>query len=351
MSSKIKRVKYFTEERKSKVNPKNVEKYKKYLRSNIIKDKSVEGTTYKVYENNFMQFLVFLSEEWDNIDLYSEEFIENALDIMESFMAFCQDTLLNNKKAINNKCSAISSFFCWSVKRKLIPFHPFSGQLDRMKGASEEKIRDSYFLTEEQIEEIKKYMEDNPKEYSFQDRLLFCIAIDSANRVGGLERLTIASFNADECIFSDIREKRGKIVDVAIEEETRDMVEEWLSYRQENMDKLEVDSIFITYYGGKYKTMTKGTIEKKLKKVGNIVGIKDFYAHCTRKSRINLIVEETGDLSLAQSYANHSSPDTTSRHYVKKKSKSETRKQIKEAMKIKRLEKEKIKEDNGDLSD
>jgi integrase/recombinase XerC len=341
--AKVVRVNYFTKERKDKINSENTKKYEKYLRSNIIKNKDVEETTFKVYQNNFMQFFVYLSEEWNNIDLYSEEFIENAVDIMEGFMSFCQDTLKNNKKAINNKCSAVSSFYCWSVKRKLIPYHPFSGQLDRMKGASDEKIRDSYFLTEEQINQIKEAMKDEDK-YSFQDRLLFDIAIDSANRVGGLQRLTISSFDADECVFTDIREKRGKMVDVAIEEETRDLVEEWLNYRKENMDGLEVDSIFITKYGGQYKPMSKGTIQEKLKQVGQIVGIPDFYAHCTRKSRINLIVEGTGDLTLAQTYANHESPDTTSKHYVKKKSKSETRKQIKEAMRIKQLEKEKLKE-------
>lgn len=339
--NKVVRVNYFTKDRRDKINPDNIKKYEKYLKSNIIKNKNCEETTYKVYKNNFMQFLVYLSEQYDNIDLYSDEFVSESVDIMEGFMAFCQDTLKNNKKAINNKCSAVSSFFGWSVKRKLIPYHPFSGQLDRMKGASDEKIRDSYFLTEEQITTIKEALKDESK-YTFQDRLLFSIAIDSANRVAGLQRLTISSFDSDECVFTDIREKRSKMVDVAIEEDTRDLVEEWLNYRKDNMDNLEIDSIFITYYGKQYKPMSKGTIEKKLKQVGLIVGIPDFYAHCTRKSRINLIVEETGDLTLAQNYANHASPDTTSRHYVKKKSKSETRKQIKEAMKIKQLDREKL---------
>ena len=105
---------YFTKERKDKINPNNLKKYDKYLKSNIIKNKEVEETTFKVYKNNFYQFLVYLSEQWDNIDIYSEEFMEEAIDIMEGFMAFCQDTLGNNKKSIKNTLAAISSFFHWS---------------------------------------------------------------------------------------------------------------------------------------------------------------------------------------------------------------------------------------------
>ena len=94
-NSKITKVKYFTKERKDKINPNNIVKYQKYLKSNIIKNKDVEDSTFKVYKDNFMQFLVFLSEEWENIDLYSEELFIDAVDIMESFISFCQDTLKN----------------------------------------------------------------------------------------------------------------------------------------------------------------------------------------------------------------------------------------------------------------
>jgi integrase/recombinase XerC len=82
----------------------------------------------------------------------SKEFFENAIDIIEGYMAFCQDVLLNHKKKVNNKIAAISSFYLWSVKRRLIEFHPFDKRVDRMKGANEEHIINSYFLNDEQIE-------------------------------------------------------------------------------------------------------------------------------------------------------------------------------------------------------
>lgn len=329
---KVKRVKYFTKERVAKINPENIKKYDKYLRSNIIKNRDVEDTTYKVYKNNFNQFLVYLSEEWDNIDVYSEEFMEHAIDILEGFMAFCQDTLLNNKKAINNKLSAISSFYHWSVKRKLVKYHPFDKQLDRMKGANDERIINSYFLTEEQINTIKDEMSKEDSMYDIQDRILFNLAIDSANRIGALSKLTLSTLDLDECVFTDIREKRGYKVEVVFEEETRDIIEEWLSYRKENMDGLEVDNLFISKYKGEYRAMSKGNLQNRIKKIGKIIGIDDFHAHCTRKTKANLITEITGDITLASEFLNHKSIETTRSSYIKAKSKTETRNKIRELM-------------------
>lgn len=330
---KVQRVKYFTKERIAKINPDNIKKYEKYLRSNIIKNKDVEDTTFKVYKNNFNQFLVYLSEHWDNIDLYSEEFMDDAVDIMEGFMGFCQDTLLNNKKAINNKLSAISSFYHWSVKRKLIKYHPFDKQLDRMKGANDEHIINSYFLTQEQVDMIKEELAKEDGDYDIQDKILFNLAIDSANRVGALSKLTLSTMDLDECIFSDIREKRGYKVEVVFEEETRDMIEEWLNYRKDNLDKLEVDNLFIVKWNGEYRPMSKVSLQNRIRKIGNIVGIEDFHAHCTRKTKANLVSEMTGDITLASELLNHKSVETTRSSYIKKKSKTETRNKIRELMK------------------
>lgn len=72
--------------------------------------------------------------------------MENAVDIMEAYMLFCQETLMNHKKIINMKISAVSSFYIWSMKRGFVKYHPFDGKLDRMKKANEEQILNHYFL-------------------------------------------------------------------------------------------------------------------------------------------------------------------------------------------------------------
>ena len=328
--SKIQRVNYCTSERIEKINPDNLRKYERYLQSCVVKNKDVKDTTYKVYQNYFQQFLIYLAESWNNIDLYSEDFMEQAVDILEGYMGFCQDTLLNHKKIINTKLSAISSFYIWSAKRGLIKYHPFQGKLDRMKGEREETVISSYYLTEDQIQTIRQTLATDDK-FDIQDQLLFEIAYNSANRIGALDRLTLSSLDLDQMVFKDIREKEGYIVDVVFEDLAKELLEEWLEMRKDGYDKLSIDAVFISRQPGKdeWNKSSKVTLYNKIKRYGKIIGIDDFRPHCIRKSRLNNVYEETGDLALAANLGNHKSTETTRSFYTRKQSKSEIRDKIK----------------------
>lgn len=336
----VKRVKYFTDEKKSKINPDNRKLYDKYLNSSIIKNRDVKETTYKVYRNYMDHFMVYIMENWNNMNLYDEEFFENAIDIMEGYISFCQDTLHNNKKVINTKISTVSSFYLWSLKRKLIEKHPFDKQLDRMKGANEEKIISSYYLDEEQMNIITETLKTD-KKYDIQDRLIWGIMLDSANRVGAIALLTLSSLDLDNMLFNEIREKRGYKVEVVFEDETKKIIEEWLEKRKE-MDNLQVDSLLVTKSNGEYRPMTKGTIQSRVTKIGHILGLDDFRSHCIRKTALNHIYETTGDLALAAEMGNHKSVETTRQSYIKPQSKTGVREKI---AKMKKENKDKAKEE------
>lgn len=336
---KIKRVKYFTPEKKALISDENRKLYDKYLRTNIMKNQDVKDTTYKTYRNYMDQFLVYIAEQWDNIGLYDEEFFENAIDIIEGFMMFCQETLNNNKKVINTKVATVSSFYVWSMKRAYIDRHPFDKKIDRMKGANDEKIINSYYLEDEQIELITRTLAEEDNKYDIQDQIIWGIMIDSANRVGAISKLTLSSLDLDNMFFEDIREKRGKIVEVAFEENTKLLIEQWLEQRKE-IDNLEIDSPLITKYLGEWKKMTYNTIQSRVQRIGRIIGLEDFHAHCIRKTALNDIYRKTGDLALAAEMGNHNSVETTRQSYIKPQSKAELRE------KIRKLKEKKSKEDN-----
>lgn len=332
--AKVVRIKYFTEAKKALISPENKKKYDKYLNSNIIKNRDVKDTTYVTYKNYMDHFLVYIAENWDNVGLYDEEFMENAVDIMEGYISFLQEILKNNKKVINTKISTVSSFFGWSLKRKYINRHPFDKQLDRMKGANEEKIINSYYLDEEQMKLVTEALKTDTK-YDIQDRLIWGIMLDSANRVGAISHLTLSSLDLDNMLFEGIREKRGYRVEVIFEEETKELIEQWLVERKE-LDNLEVDSLLITRYNGIYRPMTKGTIQERVKKIGDILGLDDFHSHCIRKTKLNDVYRATGDLSLAASLGNHKSVETTRQAYIKPQSKAEIREKIAQLRKKKK---------------
>lgn len=325
---KIYKIRYVTKEKIEKISKDNIKKYEKYRKTNILKNKEVESTTYKVYKSYFNQFLVYLMEDWGNIDLYSDEFMEESIDIMEGFMMFCQDTLKNHKKIINTKISAVSSFYLWSFKRRLIDKHPFANVLERMKGTKEEKILNDYYLNDDQILTIRRELNSNDA-YDIQDQIIFELSLDSANRLSALHETNLSKLNIEESYFEDIREKRGYRVEVVFAELTKELIVEWLEERKE-LDGLVVDHLFITRYNGDYKGMSKGTLQERIKKIGKIVGIDDFRMHCMRKTSLNKVYNDTGDMSLAQSLANHKSMSTTADSYIKPKSKKEILEKIKE---------------------
>lgn len=318
----VTKVKYFTKDKEKYINPENLKKYQKYLQSNIIKNQDVKDTTYKRYEGLFRHFLMWLGENYGDLGLYSDEFMENAVDIMEGYIMFCQETLLNHKKIINMKISAVSSFYIWSMKRGFVKYHPFDGKLDRMKKANEEKVLTSYFLTENQVQTIRRELSENDK-FTIQEQILFEVSFDSANRIGALLRLQLSKLDLDNNMFVDIREKEGYRTQVVFGDVAKELIQEWLELRKEDYDHMEVDSLLINKYNGQWKPMGEDAIRNRMRKFGEIVGILDYRPHCQRKSRLNLVYEETGDLALAAELANHKSTETTRAFYCRPKTKAE----------------------------
>lgn len=255
--------------------------------------------------------------------------MDDAVDILESYMLFCQEILKNHKKTINNKIAAISSFYLWSAKRGLIKYHPFKDKLDRMKKADEEHIINSYFLTDAQIEEIRQGIAtNNDSNYSIQDNILFELSLFSANRIGALERLTVSSLDLDNMCFSDIREKEGYRVEIPFDESCKALIVKWIEMRKDDYDKMECDGLLIHRYNGEWKPFTRHTIHYRMRKYGNIIGLPDYHCHCQRKTSINQIYKTTGDLNLASEWANHKGTDVTRGSYIEKQSKNELKKRI-----------------------
>lgn len=319
-------VRYATKARMAKVNPENLKIYERYLKSRIIHNSDVKSTTYKVYHSYMNIFMCYIAEYWDNFYLLDEDFLEDEmLDVMEAYMAFLAEDCGNGKKVINTKVSAVSSFYIWATKRRMIKAHPFDGKLDRIKGAQDEKRISVHFLDKEQINEItEKLAEDKTTllHYDRQDELIWNIAFDSACRIGALYRLSISNLNLDKNVFENIREKRGKIVDIPFTDRTKGIIQNYLKWREEN--GIETDAFF---YNREQERMSKQALSLRIRKIGEIIGIGDFRPHSIRKSRLNQI-GQTGNIELAKELAHHESMDTTARFYMEKKSEAETLKEI-----------------------
>ena len=127
----------------------NVEIYLEYLNSCKSSNWETWETTYKTYCNNFKLFLVWFQNSYKNRLLLSKDTLLEMPTIMESYRNYCRG-LGNSKRTLMNKITAISTFYAWCVRRNKIKYHPFSEKLDRLRFTDKDKIRNSYFLTTEQ---------------------------------------------------------------------------------------------------------------------------------------------------------------------------------------------------------
>lgn len=300
---------------------KNWKIYEEYLNSCIVRNESVKNTTYKTYANSMKQFIEYLKQYENNCYLLNKKNAKNMVGILERYIRCCREKFNNNARTINNKITAISSFYIWAVKRDLVEVHPFRDKLDRLKVTDVEKRRKSYFLNSKEIMEIQVKMKLSEK-YDLQDQLIFNLIIDTACRISALQSIKLENIDLENGIITGIVEKEQKIVEFAIFEETIELIKEWLKCR-----KNSVEYLFVTKYRGIFKQMSKSTIRDRVRKIGKLVGIDNLYPHSLRKTSINLLAE-VGGIDLASEFANHSGVDVTKKHYIKKTTAAERKSKL-----------------------
>lgn len=298
---------------------KNIQLYVRYLKSSLVNSEDTFNTTYSTYLSKMKLFLKYLSEYEDGLLLTSKELQERFSEIWENYCEYCFSRG-NSKITIQGKRVAVSSFFDWCVRRRYIEYNPFI-YVDKMKLSEKDKRRKSYFLTPQQIWEIKYVMKTSPKKFDIQDRLLFNLFIDSGCRISEIYSITLDQLDMEEMVFNGVRHKEGYIEPVIFFEETRDLLHEWLLFRSKN--KINSNNLFITNYNKKYNKMSKEAIRGRVRKMGKIVGINDFYPHSIRKSILNITGKQSQDVATALGH--HKSSSVTVKYYMEKKKLSEMR--------------------------
>lgn len=291
---------------------KNKEVYKQYLESKSVKSLDTYETTYKVYENNMKLFLNWLKTDKDYF-LFSKKMLDEFPSILDRFMLYCIKEKNNSKITVNNKITAISSFYIWARRNRKVPFNPVL-DIERQKKAKQEKRRNSYFLTVEEIKYIKEHMKNNPNDFDIKSRLMFNLFLDSAVRISEMRRLTISSLKLDNNVFVNIRQKGGELRDVNFSDETKEMILEYLEWREKR--KIDTDIFWATKRNNKFRLMSRETIRARIRKIGRIIGIKDLYPHTLRKTIINL-VSSCGSIEDGALIAHHKDTRTTKEHYIK----------------------------------
>ncbi|MGG3964731.1 hypothetical protein [Heyndrickxia faecalis] len=113
---KRKYIKYVTSEKLDKVNPKNKQLINKYF---SFKNMNLSDDTKTSYMSDFNQWLVYIMEYYENkyiLDIIEND-IDDMVDLLEDYVAFCTSVLENNERRIQRRMASISSFFLY-LRRK-----------------------------------------------------------------------------------------------------------------------------------------------------------------------------------------------------------------------------------------
>lgn len=301
------------------ISEKNIEIYVKYLQSCIIKSQDTINTTYKTYFDNMKLFFRYLKEHEGNRYILSSDTQKNFTDIWERYCSYCF-SLGNSRVTVNKKRTACSTFFDWCLKRRIIKVNPFI-YIEKLKVTEGDKRRNSYFLTASQIWEINYVMKKDIKHFDIQDRLLFNLFLDSGARISEIYNLKLQQLDLDEMLFNNVRHKEGYIEPVIFFDDTKLLIKQWLRERQER--GIESEFLFVTLYNKQINHMSKETIRARIRNIGKIVGISDFYPHSIRKSILNITGQQSE--TVAAALGHHKNAAVTREHYMKKKKITEMR--------------------------
>lgn len=301
------------------ISQKNIEIYIRYLQSCAIKSQDTVSTTYKTYFDNMKLFFQYLKEHEGNRYILSADTQKKFTDIWERYSSYCFN-IGNSKRTLANKRTACSTFFDWCLKRRLIKVNPFI-YIEKVKITSSDKIRESYYLSPQQIWEINYTMKKEVKKFDIQDMLLFNLFLDSGARISEIYNLKLEQLDIEQMVFNNVRHKEGYIESVIFFAETKELLKEWLKERKEK--GIENDYLFITNYNKKINQMSKEAIRGRIRKIGKIVGISNFYPHSIRKTILNITGQQNENVAAALGH--HKNIDVTREHYMKKKKLTEMR--------------------------
>jgi integrase/recombinase XerC len=321
MAEKRKYVRYVNKEKIEKVSEQNKLLVRKYFN---FKNMNLSDSSKASYESDFNQWLVYINEKYKEgvvssehiLDIVEDD-IEEMVDLIEDYMAFCTSILGNKERRIQRRMSSISSFFLYLRKKKKIKENPIEF-LDRPKVSAGEKPQIvQTFLTEQQIEKIRKELK---KSDNIQLQLYFEFSLSTMARVNAVSNVRIDQINFDEGTVNRVIEKEGYEVDLFPSEIAMKLIKKWLEYRKKN--GIENEFLFVTKYGGEWKKVTKGAIQNGwIKKIGEIIEVPELHAHDLRHSGSSLLFNKGMALEEVQRLLNHKSPTTTQQHYIKEDSK------------------------------
>lgn len=267
-------------------------------------------TTIGVYINNVVHFANFVTE--GNI---IENFYESiASTDVESYMISLEtrETKSGVKRTgddiLQARWSSLNAFFGWLVKRGYILNNPML-MIDRPKNNTEHKVT---FLNRMEISRLFKAVERNPNRImAMRDKTLFTVAIATGLRASALTNINKEDIDWENGVIKVI-EKRQKIREISIGQNTLNALKEWIAVRDKEFDGIDTTAVFVSQKNGRLSGDAANDALKKYCAEAKIQ--KKITLHKLRASAATNLAASKVDIQTIGNILGHRSTGTTLRY-------------------------------------
>ena len=201
-------------------------------------------TTIGVYINNVLHFANFISN--NNL---TDNFYKNITPAdVESYMISLEtrETKDGIKRTgddiLQARWSSLNTFFMWLVKRGYIEANPIVA-VDRPKNQTEHKVS---YLSKVEINKLMRAIGQGADDIiAMRDKTVISLALATGLRVSALVNINIEDIDFDNGIINVI-EKRKKVREIYIGENTKKMLKEWIEVRNREFSDINISALFIS---------------------------------------------------------------------------------------------------------
>ncbi len=228
-------------------------------------------------------------------------------------------TITNSNSGKKRKLSAISSFFTYLIKHKLITEDP-TNIIDSPKIKDKPILR----LTPEEITKLVEILETgeglNDREKAWhqktvlRDTAIIVLLLDTGIRLSELIGIDIKDMFFKENAFKVTR-KGGSQAILYYSNYTKDILKRYIEQREKiKTDISNKDALFLSLQN---KRITHRAVENLVKKYTRIVNpLKKISPHKFRSTFGTALYHNTGDIYLVADVLGHKDVNTTKKHYA-----------------------------------
>jgi integrase/recombinase XerC len=236
-------------------------------------------TTVGVYINNILHFVRFVTDGEMTEDFYKNitaSDVENYMISLETRQT-SSGLQRTGDDVLQARWSSLNTFFDWCLKRGYINDNPMK-VVSRPKNNTEHKVT---YLTKVEINRLFKAIDKNQNEtFKMRDKTIIGLALATALRVSALVNINVDDIDFENNVVKVI-EKRQKIREIPIGENTKNMLQEWVEFRADVYEDIDSPALFLSK---NYERISVWGVNDMLEKYCDWAGIKRVTFHKLRAS-------------------------------------------------------------------